>query len=113
MQPFTDDVSALLAISRPFLREAVAGHVVIFDAERSRIILAARSPSLQLIACSRRFAMGMPHFYASARALFIPPIFFGLACDRWRFRIFDLDPKGRSPGAIGRANPFRHDALAT
>ena len=56
--------------------------------------------------------MGMPHFYPSARALFIPPIFFGFACDRWCFRIFDLDPKGRSPGAIGRANPFRHDAFA-
>ena len=34
MQPFTDDVSALLAISWPFLREAVASHVVAFDAKR-------------------------------------------------------------------------------
>jgi hypothetical protein len=34
MQPFTDDISALLAISWPFLREAVAGHVVAFDTER-------------------------------------------------------------------------------
>ena len=34
LQPFTDDVSALLAISWPFLREAVASHVVAFDAKR-------------------------------------------------------------------------------
>jgi hypothetical protein len=34
VHPFTDDVSALLAISWPFLREAVAGHVVAFEAKR-------------------------------------------------------------------------------
>jgi len=32
--PFTDDVSALLTITWPLLREAVAGHVVAFDAKR-------------------------------------------------------------------------------
>jgi len=34
LQPFTDDVSTLLAISWPFLREAVVGDVVALDAER-------------------------------------------------------------------------------
>ena len=34
LQPVADDAGALLAISRPLLREAVVGHVVILDAER-------------------------------------------------------------------------------
>src|SRR5262252_8591736 len=41
------------------------------------------------------------------------PIFFGFALHRWRFRIFDLDPMRRAPGAIGRAEPLANDALTT
>jgi hypothetical protein len=32
-----------------------------------------------LIACSRRFVMGTPHPYPSARASFLSPILLGLA----------------------------------
>jgi hypothetical protein len=41
------------------------------------------------------------------------PIFLGLALHRRRGRILDLEPMRRSPRAVGRAQPFRHDALAT
>jgi hypothetical protein len=34
LQPFSDDVGALLAIGWPLLRETVIDHVVAFDAER-------------------------------------------------------------------------------
>jgi len=41
------------------------------------------------------------------------PIFFGFALHRWRFRILDLHPMRRAPGAIGRAEPLANDALTT
>jgi hypothetical protein len=33
-------------------------------------------------------------------SLLTPPILFGLACHRWRFRIFDLHPMGRPAPVI-------------
>jgi hypothetical protein len=40
------------------------------------------------------------------------PILLGFTLYRWRFRILDLHPMRRTPGAIGRAEPLRHDAFA-
>jgi hypothetical protein len=41
------------------------------------------------------------------------PILFGLALYRWRIRIFDFQPKRRPAPAIDRAEPLRHDPLAS
>ena len=42
----------------------------------------------------------------------LTPILLGLATHRWRVRVLDLDPAISAAGAVGRAQPFRHDALA-
>src|SRR5689334_3248521 len=39
------------------------------------------------------------------------PQYLSLYC--WRFRIFDLHPMRNSTGAVRRAKPLRHGALAT
>jgi hypothetical protein len=45
--------------------------------------------------------------------LLTTPIFLGLAFDRWRIRIFDLQPMARPPRAIGRTRPLANNTLAT
>src|SRR5262249_54146373 len=78
----------------------------------SLMILAAWSPSSQLMACSRRFVIATPHIYPPACGSSLAPILFGLSPDRRCLRIFDLHPVRRPAGAIQRAEPLRHDALA-
>ena len=41
------------------------------------------------------------------------PILLRLALYRWRIRIFYFQPKRRAAPAIGRAEAFAHNALAT
>jgi hypothetical protein len=41
----------------------------------------------------------------------VAPILFGLATDRWRVRVLDLDPTIDPAGAVWRAESLRHDAL--
>jgi hypothetical protein len=52
---------------------------------------------------------------AASAAFFLgsAPIFLGFAFHCRRIWIFDFQPKRRAPPAIGRAEPLRHDTLAT
>src|SRR6516225_3813174 len=50
--------------------------------------------------------------HSAALARLFYPILFGLALHGGRFRIFDLHPLARTSRAIGRAEPFRYNALA-
>ena len=57
------------------------------------------------------FSLGLRIF--AVCALPSPPILLRLALHCRRFRIFYFQPKRRAPAAIDRAEPLRHDALAT
>jgi hypothetical protein len=84
MQPFTDDISALLAISWPFLREAVAGHVVAFEAKRVPDNLGGAVAVVAVDCLLKK----VRHGYASSlsiRASFLAPIFLALSLHCWRF----------------------------
>jgi hypothetical protein len=52
LQPFADNASALLAIIRPGLREAIIGDVIALDAER---ILDDLSGLIAIVAVDRLF----------------------------------------------------------
>jgi hypothetical protein len=96
MQPFTDDISALLAISWPFLREAAAGHVVAFDTERVPDDLGG---AVAVVAIDCLFKK-VRHECASS------------LCIR-RVRVFDLEPMWRPAPAINRAETLRYNSLAS
>src|SRR5215467_8040154 len=57
------------------------------------------------------FSLGLRIF--AVCALPSPPILLRLALHRWRIRIFYFQPKRRAAPAIGRAEAFAYNALAT
>src|SRR6516225_9343975 len=70
----------------------------------SRHVFHAATPCLNIATCSS---------FATEAPLNSAPILFGLTFHRGRVRVLELEPIRRAAAAVARAEPLRHDALAS